>query len=204
MTPIPVTMLCEAFVDAFCRANGLCCSDDARVYSSFETCITDQLMRCHDDALGFEFPERIAAMTVDYSQGAAGGEYASLATMGDMCIPIRYGDEILDTYRGRIARGDACTHDVECEDDGTCLDSGGIATCIGAPQRRDPCTDNEQCVASDLRCNAGECDFRLAIDEACTRDDDCETLHCRRGFCFQATADSTYCVDIDEPGPAFE
>jgi len=205
MTPIPASEVCEAFVDAFCRANGLCCSDESRVYSSFDACETDQLRRCHDMDNGFEFASFISALTIRYNQGAAGGIFANLATMGDMCVPIRYGDEILDIYAGEIARGNECTRSVQCADNGFCLDSGGIATCVGAPQRLDICGTNAECSHSDLRCNeSNECDFRLAIDEPCGQNDDCETLFCRSGFCFEATPDATYCVDITEPGPAFE
>ncbi|MCB9591755.1 MAG: hypothetical protein H6719_03390 [Sandaracinaceae bacterium] len=205
MGPIPASDICDAFVDAFCRANGLCCSDDSRVYSSFDACVTDQMTRCEDPVMGFEFADRIASMLVLYSQAAAGARYASLATMGDMCVPIRYGDAILDVYTGQVARGAECTHSVECENHGVCLQAGGRGTCIGAPSRLDACSTNDDCVASELRCNeSNECDFRLAIDEPCGEDRDCETLYCRSGFCFEATPDSTYCVDLGSPGPAFE
>lgn len=205
MTPIPAAMICEAFVDAFCRANGLCCSDDSRVYRSFEACTSDQLMRCEDEVIGFEFPDRIAARLVFYNQATAGAQFASLATMGDMCVPIRYGAEILDAYSGTVARGETCTHTVECESNGVCFSAGGVSTCIGAPQRTDPCTSNDDCDHSDLRCNGSMgCDFRLPLEEPCVENRDCESFNCRRGFCFDPTPDSTYCVDIDEPGPAFE
>jgi len=205
MTPIPASMVCEAFVDAFCRANGLCCSDDTRVYRSFEACRIDQMDRCEDELIGFEFPDRIASGIVGYNQGAAGGQFSSLATMGDMCVPIRYGDEIMSIYRGTVARGDACTHSVECADRGVCFDAGGISTCLGAPQRADPCDSNDNCAPSGLRCNGSMgCDFRLPLESPCVENRDCESFNCRMGFCFDPTPDSTYCVDIGEPGPAFE
>jgi len=205
MVPIPADQICEAFVDAFCRANGLCCSDEARVYDSFDDCVLDQMERCEDDDIGFEFPELVSSGAILYNQGAAGSQFASLATMGDMCVPIRYGDEILEIYRGQTARGAACVRSVECEDDGVCVDSGASMSCIGAPMRLDSCTNNDDCAPAGLRCNeASECDFRLEIDEPCNENRDCETLFCRSGFCFEATPDFTYCVDLDEPGPAFE
>ena len=205
MVPIPANLVCDAFVDAFCRANGLCCSDDARVYPSFDACVADQMVRCEDMVLGFEFPARIMSGAVLYNSAAAGTQFASLATMGDMCVPLRYGDAILQIYRGQIARGAECTHSVECEDRGRCVDTGGLSTCFGAPQRLDTCSSNAECAHSGLRCNdGGECDFRLEIDDPCTEDGDCQSLFCRSGFCVEATADSTYCVDLDTPGPAFE
>lgn len=204
MAPVPVSELCQVFVDAFCRANGLCCSDDARVYASFEACVTDQTVRCEDPDVGYELDERLAAGAVSYNQAAAGTMFAALATMGDMCVPLRYGDAILDIYRGLVANGAACTRDVECAE-GLCDDSGASAVCATAPRRLDACTTNDDCAAAELRCNeARECDFRLAIDEPCAEDRDCETLFCRSGFCFEATPDSTYCVDLAAPGPAFE
>ncbi|MCA9606150.1 MAG: hypothetical protein KC619_11175 [Myxococcales bacterium] len=204
MSPVPVNELCQAFVDAFCRANGLCCSDDSRVYPSFDACVSDQTTRCEDPVVGYELADQLAAGTVSYNQAAAGTEFARLATMGDMCVPIRYGDRILDIYRGLVANGAECTTDVECAE-GVCYSAGGLSTCTSAPGRLDACTSNDDCAAAELRCNeSNECDFRLEIDAPCVEDRDCQTLFCRRGFCFEATADSTYCVDLAAPGPAFE
>ncbi len=204
MAPVPVTELCQAFVDAFCRANGLCCSDDSRVYASFDACVTDQTARCEDPDTGYELAADLAAGRVSYNQAAAGAMFAQLATMGDMCVPIRYGDAILDIYRGLVANGGECSADVVCME-GVCDDAGGVARCASAPGRLDPCSTNDDCAASDFRCNeSSECDFRLPIDAPCAEDRDCETLFCRRGFCFEATPDSTYCVDLTAPGPAFE
>lgn len=203
-SPITADQVCDVFVDAFCRANGLCCSDDSRVYPSFDDCRRDQLARCEDDLIGFEFPARIAAEIVEYSQGAAGGEFANVATMGDMCIPIRYGDQILDIYRGTIEGGLECTHSVECDLGLICVAAGGFSTCVSEPDRTSSCETTADCEAGGLRCNAGTCDFRLDLDEECVEDDDCATLNCQLGFCYDATPDSTYCVDVGGTGPAFE
>ncbi|MBX3271611.1 MAG: hypothetical protein KF729_15200 [Sandaracinaceae bacterium] len=199
MAPIPIGEVCQAFVDAYCRANGLCCSDDARVYPSFAACVSDQTVRCEDRERGYELTELLAAGAVSYNQAAAGNQFARLATMGDMCVPIRYGDAILGIYRGLRATGDACVRAVECA-------SANCASgrCAPAPLRFDPCTSHDDCASAGLRCAPGGCDFRLAEGAACADDDECESRACRAGECVAASPDATYCASSMGSGPAFE
>lgn len=205
MDPIPVNRICEAFADAFCRANGNCCMREAEIYPSFMECINDQLSRCSDAMLGFEYTDAVSNRRITYNASATGLALSRLGPMADMCQPIRFGDVILEAMEGTLTSGEACEVDAECADTYTCrLDAlGENMVCRGYLHEGDACMDDNECAPLELFCD-GTCMARLANGESCERDEQCESLMCVDGTCEELTGDNAYCVRLDEPGRAFE
>lgn len=203
--PIPANQICEAFADAFCRANGRCCMREGEVYETFEACLTDQLSRCSDPDFGFELVDAIAARRINYNSSAAGLALARLGPMADMCEPVRYGDVILESMEGTLTSGESCSADEECADTYTCrLDAlGENLVCRGDRFEGDPCEDDADCAARGGYCDT-TCQAQLAVDEPCDRDEQCESRICIDGSCAELTGENAYCVVIGERGRAFE
>ncbi|MGE0792147.1 MAG: hypothetical protein AB7S26_41125 [Sandaracinaceae bacterium] len=206
MDPIPVELLCDAFVDVFCRANGNCCQNPEFVYPAFSNCISDQRQRCEDMMLGYELPMQVMSGNIQYSQASAGYEFARAATRVDECEPISLVDVIMSLYDGQLAYMAPCTETAECMGDSLfCEDHGAGLTCQYGLGDGGLCADNTECVSSSLRCESGMCADRIPNGSACTEDLDCVSGYCENSTCTELNGDNMFCVrDRGAPNrPAF-
>lgn len=200
MDPIPMAMICEAFADIFCRANQRCCEREEEKYPILSQCLSDQLARCHDEAIGYELTDALAADRVSYSAAAMGEQLARIGPRADACEPVRIGDAILMVIQGRVGGAQACTLSPECVDGYDCRD-GFCQMHLAAGAA---CTSHEECAFRGLRCASGACEARLADGEGCTEDEECESLLCVDGTCEPSDGGAFYCVRQGAPGRAFE
>lgn len=208
--PIPIDLICEAFSDAFCRANGRCCMRDGEVYESFDACLTDQLSRCGDLMTGYEYVDAVRMRRINYNSSATGLALDRLGPLADACEPVFFGDVILEAMEGTLRSGEACEVDTECEDPETgtgytCrLDELGVdMVCRGDRFPGDDCMDDADCAAQGGYCDT-TCRAQLALGETCARDEQCESRMCIDGACVELTGENAYCVVIGERGRAFE
>jgi len=208
MDPIPVESLCDAFIEPFCVANQDCCEGSEGRYPSIDRCRSEQLARCQDMMLTYEYPSLVRGGTLRYSQAASGQEFQRAGMAINDCGDVDIAQVILDLYEVPPMRGefgDTCTESVECRSPLLCREVAGTLAC--RPNNRgDACEENEDCVGDELRCGSGgTCEDRLPLDAGCAEDGDCVSGFCSDGTCDELNATNRYCVrNIGETGvPAF-
>ncbi len=194
MDPIPADLICDAFVEPFCRANQECCTRSEWQYPALSTCMSEQRQRCEDLVLKYEFPELIGAGTIFYSQAAAGAQFARAGALASGCNDVDFVQVIMDLYDGQLMFNDSCTATPECPDGLFCEDQGAGLLCRPGLGAGGLCADNTECVSSQLRCDTMMCADRLPVGAGCTDDLDCVSEYCEEGTCRELDAESRYCV----------
>jgi hypothetical protein len=190
MDPVPLAAICETFADMFCRANGRCCERPAEVYTTFMACRLEQVSRCMDPVLGYEYRTALMTGNLDYNAAAVGEQRARLGRMSDACVPIHYGDAILSSMDGNVPSGGACMVSAECTMGTDCR--GGLCGAHLGPGAT--CATNDECAPRMNWCSATQCTARRANGQTCTESAECTSRLCVDGTCTDFTGDVAYCV----------
>jgi hypothetical protein len=189
-------------------------TNDATGCLSDDDCTNHGLVRCTEDALGFQECIEVETECFQWSQVA-------LCNAGEVCLngtcalPCTgscdgrvCGDDGCGGSCGACFDNDPCTNDT-CSQSGQCVFGANTATCDDG----EPCTANDTCngglcVGLDVDCNDGNactselcqpglgCSF-TSLEGGCSDDDACTTGDvCADGVC--ASGETVDCDDSDD------